>query len=74
MCFDFLHNFVSNISYSKKRLARHGHKCVLIFMLFLSDFNDNFSTDFLKILQYKNLTKIRPMGAELSHAEGQTES
>jgi hypothetical protein len=38
-----------------------------------SDFSKNliFSTDFSKNTQMSNFMKIRPMGAELLHADGQ---
>jgi len=41
------------------------------YKLFLSDFNDIwiFSTDYLKNTQIWNFMKIRPLGAELFHAE-----
>ena len=43
--------------------------------LFVSDFNGprTFSTDFGKTLQISNLIKIRPVGAELFHADGRTD-
>jgi len=43
--------------------------------LFLSDLNETliFSTDFRKILQISNFMKIRPVGAELFHADRQTD-
>jgi len=42
------------------------------YSLFLSDFSDTriFSTSFRKI---QNFMKILPVGAELSHADGQTD-
>jgi hypothetical protein len=42
---------------------------------FLSDFNETciFWTDFLKNPQKPNFMKIRPVGAELFHADGQTD-
>jgi hypothetical protein len=32
MCFDFQYHFVTNISHSKKNLARYVHKYILVFM------------------------------------------
>jgi len=42
--------------------------------MFLSDVNENrtFSTDFSKNSPISNLIKIRQVGAELFHADGQT--
>ena len=42
--------------------------------LLLSDFNDTsiFSTDFSKKSQISNFIKIRPVGAELFHADRRT--
>ena len=43
--------------------------------LFSSNFNETliFSRDFQKNPQISNLIKIRPLGAELFHADGQTD-
>jgi hypothetical protein len=42
--------------------------------LFLPDFNENLISliDFRKILKYQNFVKIRPVRAELFHADRQT--
>jgi hypothetical protein len=63
---------VCNIYCPGTHLARYDHKCVLV----LFDFNENliFSTDFQKKTpQISNFVKIRPVGAELSHADGRTD-
>ena len=46
------------------------------YSLFLSDLNESwiFSTDFRKNAQISNFTRIRPVGAELFHADRQTDT
>jgi hypothetical protein len=41
--------------------------------LYLSDFNENFLDRFSKNTRISNFMKIRPEGAELLHADGQTD-
>jgi hypothetical protein len=43
------------------------------YLLFFSDSNETwvFSTYFRKILKYQNSMKIRPVGSEMFHVEGQ---
>jgi hypothetical protein len=43
--------------------------------LSISNLNETgiYSTNFLKIHKYQTLRKPRPVGAELSHADGQTD-
>jgi hypothetical protein len=64
-----------NISYSNKNAVRYCHKCEYVFMypLFFADFNETwiFRTDFRKKASILNLIKIRPVGAELFHADWQ---
>jgi len=44
------------------------------YSLFLSDFNETYFLDrFSKNIQILNFMKIRPLGAELFHAERQTD-
>ena len=45
------------------------------YALYLSDFNENGipSIDFRKKTQISNFIKIRPVGAELLHADGRTD-
>jgi len=52
------------------------HKLLHVkYLLFLSGFNDTriFSTDFLKNNEILNSMKIRPVEAELFHADGRTD-
>jgi len=45
------------------------------YLLFLSDYNETliFSTNFLKNTEISNLMKIRPVRAEMFHADRQTD-
>ena len=73
--------FVWNISHSKNNSARYHYACArscirVTYSMFLSDANNIwiFSTDFRKkYTQTKNVIKIRPVGAELFHANGWTD-
>jgi hypothetical protein len=71
----FSTTFVWNISHSKEKWARYDKKCLLVFMQSTGYYscqiliNLNFWTVFRKNAQIYNLIKIRPMGAELFHAD-----
>jgi hypothetical protein len=71
--------FVWNISHSKKNWARYDQKCILVFMwsagyscesLMKIGFSRQF---FFRNTQKSNFTKIRPVGAELFHADRRTD-
>ena len=63
--------------HSKKNSLRCDHKWFIDFYVecqyFLADFNENFLERFSKNWQIPNVTQIRPVGAELFHAGGQTD-
>ena len=68
----FSTNFVRNIFRSKKNWARYDKKYIFhIFVRF--EWNNNFLDRFLKNSQILNFMKIRPVGAELFHADGQAD-
>jgi hypothetical protein len=74
----FSTTFVWNISHSKKNWARYFHKrtyVVMYSMLLLSDVNKTsiFWIYFPKVLKYQISRKSVPVGAELFHADGQTD-
>jgi hypothetical protein len=75
--FDFLYKFVWNISHSKTNWARYDHKCAQVFLyitryscpiLMKSVFLDRVSEG----IHTPNFKKIRPVGAELFHADRRT--
>ena len=79
MCFDFLYNFIWNISRSKKNWTRYDQKCTLVFIqstrnscqiLMKIEF---FFGRFSKNTQISNSMKIRPVGAKLFHTDRQTD-
>ena len=73
----FSTNIVWNISHSKKKWARFGKKCILMFkqstgyccqiVMWLP-----FSNRLWNNTQLSNFMKIQPEGAELFHADGRT--
>jgi hypothetical protein len=73
----FSTTFVWNIPDSKNKWASYDQMHVSLhvkYHLFLSDFNETWiiATEFRKILQMSNFFKIRSVGTELLHADGQT--
>jgi hypothetical protein len=74
VCYDFLYNFVANISHIQKNSAKYYHKCTYVFMkvpviLVSVSFNLNFRDRFSKNPHISNLLKNRPVGAEIFHAQ-----
>jgi hypothetical protein len=76
--FIFHATFVQNISHSKKNLARFcqnvnksSYKIPVILAVFSQ--NLNFLDTFSKKSQISNLIQIRPVGAELFHADRRTD-
>ena len=71
--------FIWNISHSNTNEARYYHKCTCVFMYSTCYFCQTlmkfsfFSTDFRKTAPISDFMKIRPVGAELFHADGQTD-
>jgi hypothetical protein len=61
--------------HSKDNWERYDQKCKLVYLLFLSKFNETwiFSTDCWKMPKYQIFMKIHPLGAELFHADGRTD-
>jgi hypothetical protein len=76
----FSSSFVWNISHSKKNSATYYHECALClqvnYLLLLSGFNEIWifwGAGSAKILKYQITWKIRPVGTEMFHANGQTD-
>ena len=76
--FDFLNNsFLKHFSFSEELSEIRSNMCIYFhveYWSFLSYFNKKISPHiFEKNLQISNFMKIRPVGAEFFHAEGQTD-
>ena len=79
MCVSILfRTFVCNISHSKKKWARYDKKSIFMYstsyscqILMKLDFLNIYI--FLKNTQISNFTTVRPVGAELFHAEWRTD-
>ena len=67
--------FFWNSFHSKKKWVRYDEKCILVIMYppLLSDFNETWISSAVsrKNTQISNFMKIRPVGTELFHEEGQ---
>ena len=80
MCFDFLYNFcLKHFSFYEELseiLSKMYIGLYVKYRLLLSDFNETwiFLDAFSKNMQISNFMKIRPMGAELFHTEGEMET
>ena len=71
----FATTFVRDISHSKKNGTRCDTKCVPVFTQSArSSRNFHFLDKFSKNTQISNFMKIRPVEAELFHADGQTDT
>ena len=79
MCFDFLYNFCLKCFSFYEELREILSKLYIglhvKFPVFLSDFNETsiFFDRFSKNTQISNFMKIRTAGAQLFHADGQTD-
>jgi hypothetical protein len=79
LCFDSsLHLLSANIYHFKKNWVRYDQKCIFVFnkstcnscqILMKLEFLDRFS----RSIQESNFMKIRPVGAELFHADERTD-
>ena len=77
-CFDFLYNFVWNLSYCKKNWATYDKNvywssCKVPFILVRFSTKLEFFDRFSKNLEISIFTKNRPVEAELFHVDGQTD-
>jgi len=76
--FNFIYNFVWNISHSKQNWMRYDRECISVFT-YSTRYSCpivmklEFSRVFRKILKYSNFMKIRPVWAEMFNADRQTD-
>ena len=77
MGFYFLCNFFCNFSHSQKNRARYDKNVYWLSFkeppILVHFFDTEFSRQFSKNIHTPNFIEIHPVGAELLHADGQTD-
>ena len=80
MCFDFLYNwylkYFSFYEHFREILSYVSKRLYVGYPVLFADFNETciFSTDFRNKAQISSFTKIIPVGAELFHTDGRTDT